>query len=79
MTPTVVEVYEMRFAKNAWDTSLSEYGGSAVATLMMSDDSIEQFAWYHDEVIYKWEDFMGKTMEEIHEMHSERDAAYFRS
>lgn len=70
---------EIRFATGLWDLSLMEHGGSAAAWLTMDDGTVETFGWFHDEIRYVADDFVGKTMAEIKEMHRERDTAYFRS
>jgi len=54
-------------------------GGSACAELTFDDDSTEKFGWYHDELTFTAEDFLGKTMKEIKRMHYERDLAYLRN
>lgn len=78
MDPIVVAVV-IQQAKGLWDFSLMEYGGSAVAHLTMSDESIEHFGWFHDEISYYPTDFTGKTLAEIREMHRERDMRYLQS
>lgn len=53
--------------------------GSARALLTLTDDKTHAFEWFHDEIVYVEKDFIGKTMEEIREMHRERDKEYLRS
>jgi hypothetical protein len=76
--PVVLEA-KLRFAQGMWDFSLSEYGGSAVADLTMSDGTTQHFGWFHDEISYGDSEFVGKTMDEIRVMHYQRDVAYLRS
>ena len=61
------------------DFLLRGNGGSALATLELSDATTETFGWFHDEISYSEQDFVGKTMAEIREMHFERDMQYLRS
>jgi hypothetical protein len=78
--PTV-EKADLEFAQGLFDLRflMEGSGGSARATLTMSDGSTETFAWYHDEISYSPADFVGKTMTEIKQMHFDRDMAYLRA
>lgn len=53
--------------------------GSARALLTLSDNKTYAFEWFHDEIAYTEQDFLNKTMHEVHVMHRERDIAYLRS
>jgi hypothetical protein len=76
LDPRVTEA-KLEFAQGLIDMRFLD--GSARATLVMSDGPTQTFAWYHDEITYVPEDFVGKTMEEIRVMHRERDMEYLRS
>lgn len=81
MTPTVVEA-TLEFAEgldDMIDMLVTGSGGSAQATLIMSNGAVEVFQWYYDEIVYTEDDFVGKTMDEIRQMHYERDVGYLRS
>ncbi len=76
-TPTVTEA-SLEYAQSLTDLRFLE--GSARAILTLSDGKTTQtFQWFHDEITYVEADFLGKTMDEIREMHKERDAHYLRS
>jgi hypothetical protein len=76
--PKVVEA-KLTFAQDLFDFTCMKYGGSAYATLALDDGSTQHFGWFHDELTYVKADFVGKTMQEIADMHRERDLAYLRS
>lgn len=76
--PRVTEA-SLEFAEGVMDMLSGRfYNGSARATLTLSDNKTHVFHWYHDEITYGVRDFMGKTMEEIREMHRLRDIKYLR-
>lgn len=78
--PARVLTAEISYAKGLFDIEFTvNANGSALATLKLDDGSTETFSWYHDELSYRIEDFVGKTMDEIRAMHYERDVAYLRS
>lgn len=67
----------IEYAQGLFD--LRFLNGSAQATLQMSDGTTNTFEWFHEEIGYSPNDFLGKTMKEIAEMHYRRDMAYLRS
>jgi hypothetical protein len=76
MAATITDV-SIRFANGMWDLSI--LGGSAEAVLTLSDGSTEKFQWFHDELTFTADEFMGKTMEQVRQMHYEKDVRYLRS
>lgn len=81
MADATVKKATLEFAAGLFDMDfiLRGNGGSACATIEMSDGTTETFSWFHDEISYGEQDFVGKTMAEIRQMHFERDMAYLRS
>ena len=71
--PTVASAV-LEYAQGLMDMRFLD--GSARAILTMSDNKTTTFQWFHDEITYVEMDFVGKTMEEIREMHRERDMKY---
>lgn len=74
--PRVTEVI-LEYAQGIMD--LRFLNGSARALLKLSDNRTHAFEWFHDEITYVEKDFIGKTMEQIRDMHRERDMKYLRS
>lgn len=74
--PTVVKA-ELEFAQGMFDLRFLD--GSARALLTMSDGKTNTFQWFHDELTYREKDFVGKTMDQIRDMHRKRDLRYLRS
>jgi hypothetical protein len=72
-----VTTAELEFAQGLFDMRFLD--GSARAILSMSDGKTNTFQWFHDEITYVSKDFVGKTMDEIREMHKERDLRYLSS
>lgn len=75
--PHVVEV-EISYAKELLDVEFM-LEGSARALLNFDDGNTDEFFWFHDELSFAAEDFMGKTMAEIRETHRIRDIAYLQT
>ena len=72
-----VTTAELEFAQGMFDMRFLD--GSARAILSMSDGKTNSFQWFHDEIAYVAGDFIGKTMDEIRNMHRQRDLRYLNS
>lgn len=72
-----VTAAELEFAQNMFDMRFLD--GSARAILTKSDGKTNSFQWFHDEITYVTKDFVGKTMDQIRDMHRKRDLRYLSS
>jgi hypothetical protein len=69
----------IRYARDRWDMNSILGGGSASAVLTWSDGHTTTFAWYHDEITFRHEEFIGKTQPELDALFMKKDMEYLRS
>lgn len=69
----------IRYAHGLSDPEFLLVGGSAIADLSWSDGTLSTFVWFHDEVSFKESEFIGKTLQEVHDLYREKDLAWLQS